>query len=407
MKKILFLLFLYIILGFIKSQSSNIIGNSTKLLIRRNKNLMKSHDKMIIKRYLEENEIDSGSDSDDEFESSSEETFSEESYSEESFEPTPITPNRTAPIVGDPNADIYLIDINNFNKPRGNNNATFNIFFYYIRRPVMKFIFFALKVIYSRLRNLDEMERIAICQLENSDYANKETDKIVKYKCETNETINVDSITIKSDNDFKSGDTEDISKATSITGLTFNKKIEEDLDNIQSKTNPEFKNYFILKEGIYDDFTNNRFTIKGIMDDLDINDKNVNFTLYHNGDEERTVLCSVIKNQTKDYQLRCNAQNRTSASLVSVNGITDQGNAISLNMKEGYDNINTGTNLKNKMYQKSGSGLSGGGIAGVVIACVVALVIASIIAIMLRKPKPQIQNMSSVIQANSVDNLNG
>ena len=143
------------------------------------------------------------------------------------------------------------------------------------------------------------------------------------------------------------------------------------------------------------------------MDDLDINDKDVNFTLYHNENEERNVVCKVIKNQTKDYQIRCNAQNRTSANLVSAYGITDQENVITLNMKEGYDNITTGNTLKNRIYQKSEeSGLSGGGIAGIVIACVVALVIASIIAIMLRKPKPPIQNTSSVIQSNSVDNLN-
>jgi hypothetical protein len=70
--------------------------------------------------------------------------------------------------------------------------------------------------------------------------------------------------------------------------------------------------------------------------------------------------------------------------------------------------INTENLPSNKMmYKKSGSGLSGGGIAGIVIACVVALVIASIIAIMLKKSNPQIQNSSSVIQANSADNLNG
>ena len=39
-------------------------------------------------------------------------------------------------------------------------------------------------------------------------------------------------------------------------------------------------------------------------------------------------------------------------------------------------------------YNKSSSGLSGGAIAGIVIACVVALAAASIAAIMLRKPTP-------------------
>ena len=42
----------------------------------------------------------------------------------------------------------------------------------------------------------------------------------------------------------------------------------------------------------------------------------------------------------------------------------------------------------NRYYSKSSSGLSGGAIAGIVIACVVALAAASIAAIMLRKPAP-------------------
>ena len=168
------------------------------------------------------------------------------------------------------------------------------------------------------------MDRLAICQLEDTNYANKTVNHTVKYICETNETINQDNnLIIRSDNDFKSGHNEDVNRAVSMNGLTFSKKIEKDLDNIQNK-NQRIKNYYILKEAIYDDLVNNRFTLKGTMDDLDINDKDVNFTLYHNENEERNVVCKVIKNQTKDYQIKCNAQNRTSANLVSAYGIKDQ-----------------------------------------------------------------------------------
>ena len=47
-------------------------------------------------------------------------------------------------------------------------------------------------------------------------------------------------------------------------------------------------------------------------------------------------------------------------------------------------------------YVKSSSGLSGGAIAGIVIACVVALAAASIAAIMLRKPTPPVENTTIV-----------
>ena len=410
MRKILLLFFLYTILGLINSQSSNIVGNSTKLLIRRKKNLMKSLDKMIIKRNLDEEDTIS---EDIGFESSSEDSDLEEYSSEDSdleessFE---SSPNQTQSniTVEDQYANIYLIDIINYNKKSENHIATFNIIFYFVRSRVMKYVFFTLRIVYYILRNLDEIERLAICKLEDDSYAGEQANKIVKYICETNDTIDLDNnLIIKAEKDFKSGDSEDVNKASSIEGLSFSRKIENDLQNIQNKTQT-IKNYYILTDGIYDDLNNNRFTIKGKMDNRDINDKEVNITLYHNENEERNVVCNVIKNQTNDYQMRCNAQNRTLASLVSAYGITDQNNVITIYMKERYDKINTASEIKNRIYsKKSGSGLSGGGIAGIVIASVATLVIASIVAIMLRKPKPRIQNTSSIIQANSADNLNG
>jgi hypothetical protein len=63
------------------------------------------------------------------------------------------------------------------------------------------------------------------------------------------------------------------------------------------------------------------------------------------------------------------------------------------------------TNIRNNpIYRKSSSGLSGGAIAGIVIACAVVLIIASIIAMMLRKPVTHAKNSSSVIGLRTVDN---
>ena len=72
-----------------------------------------------------------------------------------------------------------------------------------------------------------------------------------------------------------------------------------------------------------------------------------------------------------------------------------------------YNNTNTVdyyTTGSNAKYRKKSSGLSGGAIAGIVIACVVVLVAASIAAIMLRKPSPPIDN-STAIGLKSTDNL--
>ena len=48
------------------------------------------------------------------------------------------------------------------------------------------------------------------------------------------------------------------------------------------------------------------------------------------------------------------------------------------------------------VYRKSSSGLSGGAIAGIVIACVAVLIAAAVAAIMLKKPTPPIDNTTVV-----------
>ena len=67
---------------------------------------------------------------------------------------------------------------------------------------------------------------------------------------------------------------------------------------------------------------------------------------------------------------------------------------------EQADNITAATGGRDSgtsnTYRKSSSGLSGGAIAGIVIACVAVLIAAAVAAIMLRKPSPPIENTTVV-----------
>ena len=62
------------------------------------------------------------------------------------------------------------------------------------------------------------------------------------------------------------------------------------------------------------------------------------------------------------------------------------------NLTKATGSKDSGSNV----YRKSSSGLSGGAIAGIVIACVVVLIAAAVAAIMLRKPTPPIENTTVV-----------
>ena len=84
-------------------------------------------------------------------------------------------------------------------------------------------------------------------------------------------------------------------------------------------------------------------------------------------------------------------------------------------MKQNYENIyfqvndpnatsTTVPKRNNPIYRKSSSGLSGGAIAGIVIACAVVLIIGSVIAMMMRKPQVPLDNSASVVGLRTVDN---
>ena len=70
-------------------------------------------------------------------------------------------------------------------------------------------------------------------------------------------------------------------------------------------------------------------------------------------------------------------------------------------MDSGKDAVNVDPNESSQKnptyYRKNSSGLSGGAIAGIVIACAAALIIATILALALKGPKAPVQNNSSIV----------
>ena len=104
-------------------------------------------------------------------------------------------------------------------------------------------------------------------------------------------------------------------------------------------------------------------------------------TLKRDSDDETEIQCDGHIQTTKD-KLKYAKSDNVDLSLLPGDGLPSELNADSA----GSGNV----------YRKSSSGLSGGAIAGIVIACVVVLIAAAVAAIMLRKPSPPIDNTTVV-----------
>jgi hypothetical protein len=127
------------------------------------------------------------------------------------------------------------------------------------------------------------------------------------------------------------------------------------------------------------------------------------------GDNENVEYDCTVKStspgeldcDTSSYPLKTTVQN-----LHLSTGTTSDNTLVTVYMKDynrnSTDIITTGSNRYT--YNKSSSGLSGGAIAGIVIACIAVLLAASIAAIMLRKPAPPIDN-TTVVGLKTVENV--
>ena len=125
-------------------------------------------------------------------------------------------------------------------------------------------------------------------------------------------------------------------------------------------------------------------------------------TLLDDDGNSKKYDCTLNAVSSPTYSLNCDTSSdpieTTSENLHLSAGNSNGGDLLTVEMANANSTtpIVTSSGSSRYTYSKSSSGLSGGAIAGIVIACVVALAAASIAAIMLRKPSPPIENTTIV-----------
>ena len=343
------------------------------------------------------------------------------------------------------NANIQPVKFHSYSAKKttdasGNTITTieFRVYIYIFGIPIPKVIVYRLRITRkSKLRSLDDSGDESLkseCKLSDSDLSlagqNATEGKAPNYDCtaDSKNDIGDDAqVAINTDVDFAYSKPDGSFEFLGFDQISFNGNSSEEATNLQ-QSKEEVPDFDVLKNGdIIDDGDRHTLRIQGTQQRGGVFGLGENITmsfenLYKDGEDNvEPYECTI--NSTNPFILNCDTSShsiRTSPKSLHLSSgvknisvtqsrraeVTVKQKLLMIEMKEPnntytYDYYTTGSNAK---YRKKSSGLSGGAIAGIVIASVVVLVAASIAAIMLRKPSPPIDN-STVVGLKSTDNI--
>lgn len=319
---------------------------------------------------------------------------------------------------------------------------TYNTLFSFLNVIIARIISLRLRIAYSfgRLRNLqDESAAESVpstCYINNPELAGKNgTGGNIKYDCNATTTYNatdITNVTINTDVPLKADN-----QSFSFENVTFNGNASEEAANLVEATDQvegepiDIRDADITVEEDKVVFTGTVAGDEGASTAKAMYDGKETFTMllsdFSSGEESFQEYDCQISSYTADgdngkVDMTCETPNKNLKNPNAFNlddSLSIGERVVTLHMKEGvstpvnWEVVSTDTDkttdaaktdaVNNISYRKNSSGLSGGAIAGIVIACAVVLIAASIVAMMLRKPAPPLDN-TTVVGLKTVDN---
>ena len=332
--------------------------------------------------------------------------------------PSVISTQTYDPVKTEPSL-LLLVGVGNFKLPKKQPNVVVEpvvVFEIYYKRVFGKTIlsvrmYVFIKVTYRRLRSLEEgggeeteeKEERAAC-----DRITFDEDPNIRYNCSfgVDENAELDKVTMNpSTPPTFEGMSESVAPAITVSSLA-NETMSE--KGIQSATGNELlKTQYLMNNTVLEE-NGLRFKLTGEMDTY-IPDNNIILSFDEKGNGKiKNASCDVNYLQGNIFELDCLAEKGINSHLNGVNGITTHsGEKVIIYMKPGTDEVlNAGSNYMGLYNRGSSSGLSGGAIAGIVIACVIALLAIAIGAMLCRKtsvPAPFQESTLGVNTSNMTD----
>ena len=328
--------------------------------------------------------------------------------------PTPI-PSAKVP------KKVKLMGFNSFNSKRTNNQPVsvynpvtivFRVFLYFINIPMYPFVSFTLRITQHSLRELQEttQNKTVQCRLNNTAVQGS----LAPYDCETNSTIEPHEVSSNGDYKFADDSGKEVTLVTDDEeGIEVPDEVEKIGENIQLQNTTTFSYVVLQNVRHYVDDDGKTFHIIGQLTGTDtdkVTTANSIPVIFYNEDTNKpiTIECST-SGGVSDFELTCVAPQNFNAKINNAKAQVGDNIPITFSASTEYDNNlkitgagNTSNN--NFYYRKNSSGLSGGVIAAIVIPCAVVLILVTILAMYLRRPKPAMDNNSTIVGLRSVDN---